>query len=202
MEFSHRLRRVVVALTFHAYGRIRNPGAARQLKLRFLRVDLCARYLDFGPLSERDVTQLRNREMRLVDGRCGRRAERRERVAIHQGVELRLRVRQTALEITPRFQNLTMVGLGYEHVGRALQTVLISRPADVRNLPQGREILAVDLQLVVSIRQPEIGAARFPHDVQLGPPNFLKDPHPLTCSNPSSPNLFTPDPYQFPNPDR
>ena len=93
IEFTHRLGRVVVALAFHAHGRIGNPGTARELELRLLHVDLCARHLDFGPLSERDVTQLRDREMRLVDCRCYRRAKRRERVAIHQRVELRLRVR-------------------------------------------------------------------------------------------------------------
>src|SRR5436190_17844825 len=41
-----------------------------------------------------------------------------KRVTIHQRIQLRLRVRQTALQIRPRFQQLAVIGLGNEHVRR------------------------------------------------------------------------------------
>ena len=120
------------------------------------------------------LRNLVGREMRVINSCRDWRAKRRERVAIHQRVQLRLRVRQIALQIPPRFLQLAIIGLGNEHIRRALQTSFVSRAADISDLFQRSEILAVDLELVVSIRQLEVSGARLRDHIELSASRFFK----------------------------
>src|SRR5206468_2012602 len=121
---------------------------------------LPARDLHLGPLSQRDRVQPARGKSRLTDCRAHWRTERRKRVAIHERVQLRLSVRQVSLQITPGLLQLAIICLGNERVRRGLQTSFVTRAADVGNLFKRSKIFAVDLELVVSIRQLEIGGAR------------------------------------------
>ena len=72
--------------------------------------------------------------MRVVNARGRRHSKTRKRVAIHQRVQLRLRVRQIALQIPARLLQLALIGLGNERVRRGLQTRFVTGAADVSNL--------------------------------------------------------------------
>ena len=106
-------------------------------------------------------------------------AKRRKRVAIHERVQLRLRVGQIALQIPPRFLQLAVICLGNEHIRRALQTSFISGAADIGDLLQRGKVFAVDLELVISIRQLEVGSARLRDHIELSAPRLPQMPKAL-----------------------
>src|SRR5439155_9526547 len=76
---------------------------------------------------------------------------------------------------------------------RALQTGLVPGAADISDLPQRRKIFIVDLELVIGVRQLEIGGARLRDHVELSPPRFLKCRERLGCRNPAAYKVFPRD---------
>jgi len=54
-----------------------------------------------------------------------------------------------------RFQHLARFGFRHEHVGGSLSASLVFAAADVSDLPQRDDVLLIDFELRVRIREPE-----------------------------------------------
>src|ERR1051325_6857539 len=78
------------------------------------------------------------------------------------------------LQVLPGFLQLAIICLSYEHVRRALQASFVTRPADIGDLFQRNEILVVDLKLIISICQLEVGGSRLCDDIELSASHLLK----------------------------
>src|SRR5207248_10395959 len=103
------------------------------------------------------------------------RSERRLRWPIHQHVELRLRVRNSAENIGLCFEQLGCVGLRSEHIGLTGVANLVALPVYFGELIEQIDVALVYFELRIFVRQPMKGRAGAREQIELCTPKILED---------------------------
>src|SRR5258708_29569370 len=124
-------------------GGIGNPGALSEPNSRLARRDSRTRRSDLRPIRERRGAQTRDRKFPVPDRTVIADYERRERIPVHEDVELRLLGGDVSLQIALHLEKLCRFGFRYQYVSGALRPNFISRAADLRDLRQRLIILPV-----------------------------------------------------------
>jgi len=167
VNFTGRLGSVVVALCFNFDRGIGNPISPRESQSRLLHVDPGLRDFDLRSVSERDLARLHHRNVERFDVCFVWAPQRREGVAIHQDVELRLLGRNVSQNVLLGFKQLARFHLAHERLGRVGLADFVTRAADFGDLAKRNQIPSIQFQLGGRIEQAEIGSARLGENIQL-----------------------------------
>ena len=125
------------------------------------------RDFDLRSVSERDLARLHHRNVERFDVCFVWAPQRREGVAIHQDVQLRLLGRNVSQNVLLGFKQLARFHLAHERLGRVGLADFVTRAADFGDLAKRNQIPSIQFQLGGRIEQAEIGSARLGENIQL-----------------------------------